>query len=130
MAPEAYIEAQQRLDKAKREKEKAKFEAVRGIFEQTLNERFKDELTFDPILVKQDTPDEDGHEYVRVLIVFDGNQKLLDPDWTVGLISRVLPLMEEQGIEDFPLPQFVSKPEWGRFVRAQERKRNGNVGAW
>ena len=36
MAPEAYIEAQQRLDKAKREKEKAKFEAVRGIFEQTL----------------------------------------------------------------------------------------------
>ena len=74
MAPEAYIEAQQRLDKAKREKEKAKFEAVRGIFEQTLNERFKDELTFDPILVKQDTPDEDGHEYVRVLIVF-----VLDP---------------------------------------------------
>ena len=130
MALEAYQEAQLRLDQANWEKEKAKFEAVRRIFEQTLNERFKDELIFDPILVKQDSPDEDGDEYVRVLIVFDGNQKLLDPGWTTGLIRRVRPLMEEQGIEDFPLPQFVSKSEWDRFVRAQERKRKGNVGAW
>ena len=128
MAPEAYIEAQQRLDKAKREKEKAKFEAVRGIFEQTLNELTKDAGFFDPILVQQDTPDEDGLEYLRVMVVFHGNPKSLPPGWKSELSMRVRPLMEEQGIMDFPVTYFATKSEWDSFVRKQERK--GNVGAW
>ena len=128
MAPEAYIEAQQRLDKAKREKEKAKFEAVRGIFEQTLNELTKDAGFFDPILVQQDTPDEDGLEYLRVMVVFHGNPKSLPPGWKSELSMRVRPLMEEQGIMDFPVTYFATKSEWDNFVRKQERK--GNVGAW
>ena len=48
MAPEAYFEAQLRLDQAKREKAEAKFEKVREIFAQTLNELTKDAGFFDP----------------------------------------------------------------------------------
>ena len=128
MAPEAYFEAQLRLDQAKREKAEAKFEKVREIFAQTLNELTKDAGFFDPILVQQDTPDEDGLEYLRVMVVFHGNPKSLPPGWKSELSMRVRPLMEEQGIMDFPVTYFATKSEWDSFVRKQERK--GNVGAW
>ena len=89
---------------------------VKDIFAETLNERFAGELVFDPIVVKPEVSHYDD-DYLRIFIVFDGDQKKLDPSWTVGLIRRVRTRMEAEGIVDFPSPSFVKKSDWLSAVR-------------
>ena len=50
----------------------------------------------------------------RILIIFDGDQKQLDPGWTSGLIGRIEPKLIDAGIEEFPSPSFIEKSEWLR----------------
>ena len=84
---------------------------VEEIVLEDLNQRFADEFVFSPILVEPDSY-LDGEEYLKILIVFDGDQKLLDPNWTLGMIRRITPKLEAEGIEEFPSPSFVEKSEW------------------
>lgn len=89
-------------------------EKVADIVKQTLAERFTDdEFVFDPIIV-QPKIDHYGDEYMRIIIVFDGDEESLDPDWTLGLIGRILPKMEAEGIHvtNVPGKGFVEKSEW------------------
>ena len=95
-------------------------EQVRGIVEDTLNERFKDEFVFDPIVVIP-AIDEYGDDYLKIVIVFAGDQKHLDPRWTSRLIGRLRPKMDEVGVTAFPMPEFVEKSEW-RSVYKSGRK--------
>ena len=91
-------------------------ERVKTIVRETLAERFADdEFVFDPIRVVplvDEFGDGDGKEYLRIIIVFDGDQKKLDPGWTSGLIRRLKPKLLAAGIEQFPSPSFVEKSEW------------------
>lgn len=82
-------------------------EKVKEVFAETLRERFEGELDFGPIVV---TPDVDwcGEDYLRVLIVVDGDMKRLDSSWTVGLIRRVRPQLEAAGITELPSPSFIT----------------------
>ena len=91
-------------------------EKVQEIFAETLNERFAGELDFGPIVV---TPDVDwcGEDYLRVLIVVDGDMKRLDPSWTVGLIGRVRPQLEAAGITEFPSPSFIGTKGYKSALR-------------
>ncbi len=72
---------------------------VETIVRETLAERFTDdEFVFDPIVVVplvDEFGDGDGEEYLRIIIVFDGDQKRLDPGWTSGLIRRLEPKLIE-----------------------------------
>ena len=88
-------------------------EIVRTIVRDTLAERFTDEFVFDPIVVVP-AVDEfgDGSAYLRILIIFDGDYKRLDPSWTSGLIRRIRPKLIKAGIEEFPSPGFIGKSEW------------------
>ena len=90
---------------------------VRKIMRETLAERFTDdEFVFDPIVVVPTVdewgPDSDGSTYLRILVVFEGDWKKLDPGWTGSLIRRIRPKLIEAGIEEFPGPGFVGKTEW------------------
>ena len=91
-------------------------EKVQEIFAETLNARFAGELDFGPIVV---TPDVDwcGEDYLRVLIVVDGDMKRLDPSWTVGLIRRVRPHLEAAGITEFPSPSFIGTKGYKTALR-------------
>jgi len=91
-------------------------EKVQEIFVETLNARFAGELDFGPIVV---TPDVDwcGEDYLRVLIVVDGDMKRLDPSWTVGLIGRVRPQLEAAGITEFPSPSFIGTKGYKTALR-------------
>ena len=92
---------------------------VKTIIRDTLAERFTDdEFIFDPIVIEPpvDVGDGDDKLYLRILVIFDGNQKNLDPSWTGGgLIRRMRPKLIEAGIEEFPGPRFIGKSEWRRF---------------
>ena len=85
------------------------------IVRETLEDRFKGKFVFDPVLAVP-AIDEfgggDGSAYLRILIIFDGDQKQLDPGWTSGLIGRIEPKLIDAGIEEFPSPSFIEKSEW------------------
>ena len=91
-------------------------EKVKDIFAETLNERYAGELVFDPIIVKPDVGYY-GDDYVRVLLVVNGDTNLFDTKWDVGLINRVIPKLEAEGIMEFPSPYFIANSEYQYFVK-------------
>jgi len=89
---------------------------VRQIFAETLEERYAGQLEFDPIIVKPDVGFY-GDDYVRVLLVVNGDTDLLDAEWDGTLIRRVQEKMLPAGIEEFPSPSFISKSEYQHFLK-------------
>lgn len=88
---------------------------VEIIVRETLEDRFKGTFVFDPVLAVPEVDEfggGDGSAYFRILIIFDGDQKQLDPGWTSGLIGRIEPKLTDAGIEEFPSPSFIEKSEW------------------
>lgn len=97
---------------------------VADIVKTTLVEHFADKFVFDPIKVipaVDEYGDGDGEPYLRIMIVFDGDQKALDPRWTSGLIRRIHPKLIEAGVKEFPSPSFVGESEWPRLERSLQR---------
>ena len=95
-------------------------DGVSEIVGRTLRGHFGSAFDFDPIVVK---PDMDGYgdPYLRVLVIFDGKQKLVDPQWASGLIGRIKEDLLELGVPPYPSISFIKKSEWKvmgpRFLR-------------
>ena len=95
--------------------EQERLESVRAIVREDLEGHFKDEFVFDPIVVEpaiDEFGDGTGETYLRIVVVFNGDQNRLDPGWTSGLIRRIRPKLIEADIKEFPSPSFVEKSEW------------------
>lgn len=84
---------------------------IGDLIRKVLRERFADELEFGPIVVLPRF-DDDGEEYLHSYIVFDGDQKKLDPTWTLRLSRRLWSRAEELGYPGIPIQLFVKKSEW------------------
>ena len=84
---------------------------IKEMLQCLLEERFKDEFEFGPIVVLPRF-DHDGEEYLHSYIVFEGDQKKLDPTWTLGLSRRLWSRAEELGYPGIPIQLFVEKSEW------------------
>ena len=105
-------------------------ERVRSIVRKALAERFAEEFVFEPILVVptvDDFGDGDGSTYLRILVVFDGDQERLDPAWTSGLIRRIEPRLIEAGVEEFPSVSFIKKSEWWQSFPQWQRRHPGAI---
>ncbi len=89
---------------------------VKQIFAETLDERYAGQLEFDPIIVKPDV-DYYGDDYVRVLLVVNGNTDLLDASWNVGLITRIRDKLDKIGIYEFPSPYFIDSKEFQYYLK-------------
>ena len=101
-------------------------EKVQTIVRETIAERFSsDEFVFDPIvvvpMVDEFGSDASGETYLRIIIVFDGDQKRLDSSWTSSFIRRIRPKLIEAGIEEFPSPSWVEKSDWQHVYRKWRR---------
>lgn len=93
-------------------------EKVTNIVKETLAGRFTDdEFIFGPIIV-QPKIDHYGDEYIQIIIVFDGDQELLDPGWTLSLGRRIRPKMESEGIyvTNVLSKSFIEKSEWEELL--------------
>ena len=84
---------------------------IREKIQEMLHERFRDEFEFGPIVVIPRV-DQDGEEYLHSYIVFKGDQKKLDPAWTLRLSNSLWPDSEALGYPGIPIPLFVARSEW------------------
>ena len=84
---------------------------VEELVRELLDERFGDQFVFDPIKVVPRI-DHDGDEYLHIYIVFDGDQSLLDPDWTLELAGRITPLLMDLGSLNPPSKTFIERSDW------------------
>ena len=84
---------------------------VENIVRTALEGRFKDEFVFDPIIAIPRI-DPWGDERIEVYIVFDGDQKWLDPGWTLGLVGIILDQVTEDEVPNVPGKLFIGKSEW------------------
>ena len=76
-----------------------------------LEERFKDEFVFDPIIVNPEL-DHYGDEFLHIYIIFDGDQKKLDTKWTIGLETRLLQELPEGELVHTPGHSLIPRSEW------------------
>ena len=89
---------------------------VADIVRQTLDEKFKGvAMEFDDIIVEARREPYDYDEfYLDIKILYVGERKLLDPDWTGSLVGIILPKMEAEGIHvaNVPSKTFIPRHEW------------------
>ena len=102
----------------------ATIQEVTRIVREALEERFKDEFVFDPIIVNPRI-DHDGDEYLHMYIVLDGDIRNLDTAWTLRLRGIIIDETDEE--LSVPSISFVGKEEWDASFEATIRKATGIV---
>lgn len=86
-------------------------EKVADIARDLLNERFGNDLVFDPVFAKS-LVDHYGDDYIQLYLVFDGDEERLDLDWTIDMTFLMEPALNKIGIYDLPGKFFIKKSEW------------------
>lgn len=84
---------------------------IKTLIQDLLDERFKDEFEFGPIVIMSRV-DDDGEMYLHSYIVFHGDQSKLDPSWTLRLSGSLWSRALELGYPGIPIQLFVEKSEW------------------
>ena len=95
-------------------------ERVEAFVRKDLEGRFKDEFVFDPVIVNPEL-DHYGDEFLHIYIIFDGDQKKLDPRWTNGIEIRLFDQLTEDELPNTPGHSFISRSEWKKIYREQIR---------
>ena len=85
---------------------------IERICQESLDDRFGDDgLEFGPIIAIPRF-DQYGDDYVHVFIAFEGDQKKLDPRWTIGMTDLILGHFEDYEVPGFPHKSFIGRDEW------------------
>lgn len=82
-----------------------------GFIRGKLEERFKDEFEFDPILVREEI-DEYGDPYLHAYIVYKGDYGNLDTRWRLAFSWPLWGLSVELGYDNIPMESFIEKSDW------------------
>ena len=88
---------------------------------QALQERFKDDLVFDPIVVEP-AIDHYGDEYLDIFVVYQGEYKKLDTCWTLGLPAILDWRLVELRVCNVPVISYVEKKEWQKVFKGKHPK--------
>ncbi len=91
---------------------------VEELVRKDLEGRFQDEFVFDPIIVNPEL-DHYGDEFLHIYIIFDGDQRKLDPKWTGRLEGRLLDHLAEGELPHTPGHSFIEKSEWKEIHEEQ-----------
>ena len=80
-----------------------------------LNERFGNDLVFDPVFAKS-LVDHYGDDYIQLYLVFDGDEEHLRTDaaldWALDMGFLMEPALNAMGLYDLPGKYFIKKSEW------------------
>lgn len=86
-------------------------EKVADLIRDALEERYKDEFVFDPIVVAPRV-DMDGYGYLSAYIVFDGDFERLDPSFSNRMFITMEDELMKLGVNHVMGLSFVEKSEW------------------
>ncbi len=107
-------------------------EKVIAIVRKFLDERFtEDEFVFNPIVViptyDEWGPHATGELYLRILVVFDGDQKNLNVRRTGELGMHVREELLDLDIEEWPNFSWIPKSEWPWLEKRERRNAVGMI---
>lgn len=91
---------------------------VERIVREAVEDRFKDEYVFDPIVAIA-KPDFWGDERLWVYVVHDGKDKIIDPGWTIKLVRIILDNVTDEEVADIPFKFFIPKSSWPSVKKTQ-----------
>lgn len=94
-----------------------------GLVRNALEERFKDDLTFESIVVEPFIGHY-GDEYLDTFVVYRGEYKKLDPGWTITLPRLLEPEMARLGVSTVPIFSYVPKNEWEEVFHSEHPRAN------
>ena len=95
---------------------------INGIVRQIVKEEMPDGLTMEDVCVVAHE-DPFGDETVFVYVVYGGDYRKLDPDWTTSLPRKILKRLKEDELDTVLFKYFVHKSEWPRYYK-------NNVARW
>ncbi len=81
-----------------------------------LHEGFQDKFVFDPVVIAREV-DQYGDDYLRIWIVFDGNQDNLDPERTLALRVHLADTLDGMGIWPSFSTSYMGVDEWKYYGR-------------
>ena len=86
-----------------------------------LSELYGDSLTFDPVFVERKF-DFYGEDYMHIYIVFDGDEKVLESKWRVGIEWLMRSDLDALGVKKSPSHSISKKSEWDELIEAGTRE--------
>ena len=92
---------------------------IEKLIRDLLDERFGDEIVFDPIEISTRVFDdgETADDFLQIYIVFEGDYDQIPASWTSGLVTLIRPALMEMGWE-YPVGKsFIEKSEWEENLR-------------
>lgn len=84
---------------------------IERVVRQGLEEQFKNEYVFDPIVVASHE-DPFGDERVHVYVVYNGKGRKPGPLWTAGLIGYIQEHVSQEELPLMPMVRLFSKRDW------------------
>ena len=98
-------------------------ERVGAIVRTALQDQFHGSLTFDPLAVVEHKDEYSNLEgdYMAIIMVYDGDRKLLDPAWTSTFALDIRPQRLAAGAHHTISPTFIQKSDWIEAYDAYRR---------
>ena len=89
---------------------------IDGIVRQIVKDEMPDGLTMEDVCVVAHE-DPFGYETVFIYVVYGGDYRKLDPDWTTSLPGKVREHLAEDELDTYFMKQFIHKSEWRRYYK-------------
>ena len=86
-----------------------------------LKELYGDSLIFDPVFVERKF-DFDGEDYMHIYVVFDGDEKILEAKWGLGIEWLISSDLDELGVKKTPSYSLSKKSEWDELIAEGTRE--------
>ena len=89
-------------------------QAAKDNISRLLEEAFQGTITFDPITVEP-IVDYYGEDTLKIIVVYDGDYALLDPNKINRISSELDDILYDLGFRNFPSESYIPKdeyPEW------------------
>ena len=89
---------------------------IDGIVRRIVEEEMPDGLTMEDVCVVAHE-DPFGNETVFIYVVYGGDYRKLDSDWTTSLPRRVVERLADDELDTYPLKYFIHKSGWKGFYK-------------
>lgn len=89
---------------------------IDGIVRRIVQSEMSDGLTMEDVCVVAHE-DAFGDETVFIYVVYGGDYRKLDPDWTSTLPRRVAERLSDEELDTYLFKYFIHKSEWPRYYK-------------